>query len=178
VISDLKLQLLVPGETAAAGKWNNGANTAPFGKNGTPNAVTAGAPFTVTANLVDPYWNPVDGSVPQMQQSVQLIQAGVYDPYAVYPSSRVLSAGTVTFTLAFQTAGFGYSPSSWTLTLRDVDPADPYYGTDTSPDIVVNPGTAKQYLVVLPGETWVPDRRRGLPGQRLSLRRLLQCGEP
>src|SRR5207247_5355844 len=46
-----KIQLLVPGETAAPGSTN--------GKTGTPNAQTAGAAFNVTVNAVDTYWNVV-----------------------------------------------------------------------------------------------------------------------
>src|SRR5438445_2228735 len=44
-----KLQLLAPGETAAAGS--------PTGKIGTPTAETAAAAFTVTVNAVDANWN-------------------------------------------------------------------------------------------------------------------------
>src|SRR5439155_21266217 len=45
----VKLQLLVPGETAAAG-------TA-AGKTGTPTAQSAGVAFNVTVNAVDTNWN-------------------------------------------------------------------------------------------------------------------------
>src|SRR5262249_25760276 len=47
-----KLQLLVPGETAAPGT--------PTGKTGTPNPQAAGTPFNVTVNAVDSNWNLVD----------------------------------------------------------------------------------------------------------------------
>src|SRR5205085_5322284 len=49
VNSTTKMQILVPGETAAP-------NT-PTGKTGTPVTIAAGIPFTITANAVDPSWN-------------------------------------------------------------------------------------------------------------------------
>src|SRR5207249_872981 len=45
----VKLQLLVPGETAAPGTAT--------GKNGTPNTQTAGTGYSVTVNAVDTDWN-------------------------------------------------------------------------------------------------------------------------
>ena len=47
-----KLQLLMPGETAAAGTTT--------GKTGTPSAQTAGTAFNVTVNAVDANWNVVN----------------------------------------------------------------------------------------------------------------------
>ena len=44
-----RLQVLMPGETAAPGTTT--------GKTGTPNAQTAGASYTVTVNAVDANWN-------------------------------------------------------------------------------------------------------------------------
>src|SRR5439155_12923639 len=49
-----KLQLLVPGETAAPGTAT--------GKTGTPSAQTAGTAFTVTVNAVDANWNLVSST--------------------------------------------------------------------------------------------------------------------
>src|SRR5206468_10660809 len=48
----VKLQLLVPGETAAPGTTT--------GKTGTPTARTSGAAFNVTVNAVDANWNVVN----------------------------------------------------------------------------------------------------------------------
>src|SRR5206468_7429479 len=45
----VKLQLLVPGETAAPGTTT--------GKTGTPTARTAGTGYSITVNAVDPLWN-------------------------------------------------------------------------------------------------------------------------
>jgi hypothetical protein len=50
-----KLQILVPGETAAPGT--------PTGKTGTPTAQTAGSAFTVTVNAVDTNWNVVAAAI-------------------------------------------------------------------------------------------------------------------
>src|SRR5207247_5283605 len=47
-----KLQLLMPGETAAPGSAS--------GKTGTPTAYTAGTPSNVTVNAVDNFWNTVN----------------------------------------------------------------------------------------------------------------------
>ena len=49
-----KLQLLMPGETAAPGTAS--------GKTGSPSAQTAGSAFTVTVNAVDANWNPVNST--------------------------------------------------------------------------------------------------------------------
>src|SRR5260370_38991679 len=49
--SFVKLQLLTPGETAAAGTST--------GKTGTPTAQTAGTALNVTVNAVDANWNVV-----------------------------------------------------------------------------------------------------------------------
>ena len=49
-----RLQLLVPGETAAPGT--------PSGKTGTPSAQAAGSAFSVTVNAVDTNWNVVSAS--------------------------------------------------------------------------------------------------------------------
>ncbi|PKN01408.1 MAG: hypothetical protein CVU77_05585, partial [Elusimicrobia bacterium HGW-Elusimicrobia-1] len=163
VLSELRLQLIVPGETAAEGKWNNGVNAAPYGKIGAPTARTAGTSFNVIANLVDRYWNRVDSGVDM--QWVGLEKIGDYDQYAVYPSSRPLVGGTTTFPVEFRTSGFGSSPSSWTLTLRDVDQTTPDFSDDTSPRITVNPGTAKKYLIITPGETWAPGKTSGKAGK-------------
>src|SRR5204862_2065706 len=46
-----KLQLLVPGETAAPGSAS--------GKTGTPTSSTAATAFNITANAVDNFWNVV-----------------------------------------------------------------------------------------------------------------------
>ena len=46
-----KLQILLPGETAAPGTAS--------GKTGAPSAQTAGGAFNVTVNAVDANWNPV-----------------------------------------------------------------------------------------------------------------------
>ena len=124
-VTDLKLQLLVPGEQVQEGKWDNGVNPSPFGKTQAAPEVTAGSPFMVTANLVDKYWNKVDQGV--TMQWVELMKVNDYDQYSIYPSSKQLVNGTTTFSVELRTSGFDTDPSSWTITLRDVDPTAPSF---------------------------------------------------
>ena len=55
--STVGLQTLIQGESNAGGKL-----TAPAGKNTLPLNFTAGAPFNVTVNAVDQYWNVTPSS--------------------------------------------------------------------------------------------------------------------
>src|SRR5207249_2744654 len=84
-----KLQLLVPGETAAPGTGS--------GKTGAPAALTAGNPFTVTVNAVDGNWNLVNS----VADTVGITSS---DGSAVLPSNAALSAGTQTFSATLKTA--------------------------------------------------------------------------
>src|SRR5207245_5643831 len=77
-----KLQLLVPGETAAPGSA--------AGKTGTPSTETAGAPFNVTVNAVDANWNVVSTN--------DTVAISTTDTNAVLPANAALVAGTRTFT--------------------------------------------------------------------------------
>src|SRR3989441_1314764 len=73
-----KLQLLVPGETAAPG-------TA-AGKNGTPNAQTSGVGYSVTVNAVDANWNLVNTN--------DTVAITGTDPNDILPSNAALVSGT------------------------------------------------------------------------------------
>lgn len=101
-----RLQLLVPGETAAPG-------TA-AGKAGVPAAQTAGTAFSVTVNAVDAYWNVVP-SADGTHYSVQLASS---DANADLPGEANLNNGTKIFsgTVMLKTAGV-----ATTLTVSDVD---------------------------------------------------------
>ncbi len=88
-LAELKLQLVVPGETAVEGKWNNGVNPVPYGKSGLPSVETAGVNFTVTVNMVDKFWNVINSGV--AMQYVQLMNVNKCDPFAVYPGSTSLT---------------------------------------------------------------------------------------
>src|SRR5439155_1631715 len=69
-----KLQLLVPGETAAPGSAT--------GKTGTPTSETAGTAFTVTINAVDAFWNLVN-------TAADTVGITASDAYATLPAGRL-----------------------------------------------------------------------------------------
>jgi hypothetical protein len=75
-----KLQLLVPGETAAPGTVT--------GKTGTPVAQGAGLPFNVTVRSVDADWN--------LASSIHTVGLASSDASATLPANGALSAGTRT----------------------------------------------------------------------------------
>src|SRR5439155_6650203 len=78
----VKLQLLVPGETAAPGSAT--------GKTGAPAAQTAGAAFNVTVNAVDATWNLVN----TITHNAGITSS---DSSATLPPSAALASGTKTF---------------------------------------------------------------------------------
>jgi hypothetical protein len=84
-----KLQLLVPGETAAPG------STA--GKTGTPNAESATSAFTVTVNGVDANWNIVNTN-----DTIRILSS---DTSGVLPANAPLIAGARTFSVTLVTLG-------------------------------------------------------------------------
>jgi hypothetical protein len=112
-----KLQILVPGETAAPGTVS--------GKTGTPSARVAGTSFTVRVNAVDANWNVVPGAT-------DMIHLASTDPAAVIPIDAALVNGTRTFTVALRTTG------TWTITASDA--TNGAITPDTSPGILVNVG--------------------------------------
>src|SRR5439155_820108 len=111
----VKLQLLVPGETAAPGTVS--------GKAGTPSTETAGTAFNVTVNAVDANWN--------VATSTRTIVITSSDPNASLPSNAALVGGTKNFNVTFRTAG------SWTVTATDTPLL---LGSSTSPSITVTAG--------------------------------------
>ena len=84
-----KLQLLMPGETAAPGTLT--------GKTGTPSTQLTAAPLTVTVNSVDAYWNVVS--------STSNISITSSDGSATLPANAALVAGTKTYSVTFNTVG-------------------------------------------------------------------------
>src|SRR4029077_1755481 len=84
-----KLQILLPGETAAPGT--------PSGKTGTPTAEAAGSAFTATVNAVDANWNPVSAT-----DTVAITSS---DSNATLPANAALVAGTKTFSITPRTTG-------------------------------------------------------------------------
>ena len=93
-----KLQVLVPGETAAPGTAS--------GKTGTPSTEGVGTPFTVVVNAVDANWNVVS--------STHTVGITSSDPAATLPSRAALVAGTKTFSVTLNTVG------SRTVTATDI----------------------------------------------------------
>jgi len=83
------LQALVPGETADPGSLT--------GKTGSPDPQVVNSPVTVTVSAVDAYWNVVPAT-----DTVGITSS---DALATLPANAPLSAGTVSFTVYFQTGG-------------------------------------------------------------------------
>jgi len=84
-----KLQLLMPGETAAPGT--------PSGKTGTPTAQLAGGSFSLTVNAVDGYWNLISTN--------DTVKISSSDPSASLPANAALVGGTKTFAVTLRMAG-------------------------------------------------------------------------
>lgn len=85
-----RLQVLLPGETAAPGT--------PSGKSGTPRAQVAGLPFTVTVRACDDTW----ATVTTVTHVVKLLAS---DASATLPANSSLSSGLGTFQVTFNAAG-------------------------------------------------------------------------
>src|SRR5439155_883648 len=111
-----KLQLLVPGETAAPGTVT--------GKTGTPSAQFAGTDVSVTVNAVDALWNPVSSVT-------DLVGITSSDTTATLPMNTALASGTQSMTVLFNTNG------SFTITATDL--GDGSKTASTSPAIAVSP---------------------------------------
>jgi hypothetical protein len=137
----VKLQLLVPGETAAPG------TTA--GKTGTPNAQTAGTAFNITINAVDANWNLIN-------TVTHTVGISSTDTNATFPATTNLAAGTRVVSVTFKTAG------SQTLTASDI--TDGTKTPNTSPAITVNPGALVKLQLLLPGEIAAPGSATGKTG--------------
>src|SRR5204863_3458634 len=116
-----KLQLLVPGETAAPGTAS--------GKTGTPSPQAAGTPFNVTVNAVDANWNLVD----TIADTVGLTSS---DSNATLPANAALASGAKTFSVTLNTVG------SQTLTTSDL--TDGSKTANSSPTITVGGGTPRK----------------------------------
>jgi len=111
-----KLQVLMPGETAAPGTAT--------GKTGTPTAQKVGVPFDITVNAVDSNWNLVD----YVTDTVSITSS---DTSATLPIDAALVAGAQTFSVTFGTAG------SFTVTATDATDTAKAAGTGSA--TTVNP---------------------------------------
>ena len=100
-----RLQVLLPGESAAPGTIT--------GKTGTPNAQTVGIPFAVTVRACDDSWNTVT-------TITNIIQLSSSDESATLPSPQALVNGQVSLWVTFNAAG------SFTVSAEDqTDPTIP-----------------------------------------------------
>ncbi len=85
-----RLQVLLPGETAAPGTVS--------GKTGTPQAQTAGVPFSLTVRACDDAWN----TVASVTDAVQILSS---DASATLPAVAQLQSGTWQFTVTLNAGG-------------------------------------------------------------------------
>jgi hypothetical protein len=85
-----RLQVLLPGETAAPGT--------PTGKTGTARAQTVGVPFTATIRACDDTW----ATVPSITHTVQTLSS---DASATLPAPVQLANGTAQVTVTFNASG-------------------------------------------------------------------------
>ncbi|UCF04097.1 MAG: hypothetical protein JSV33_09075 [bacterium] len=100
-----RLQVLLPGETAAPGT--------PTGKTGAPEAQTAGVPFTVTVRACDGSWNTVTSIT-------HIVSLNSTDESATLPGNTQLTGGEVELTVTFNAGG------SFTVSAHDeTDPTIP-----------------------------------------------------
>src|SRR5207244_9498171 len=95
-----KLQLLLPGESAAPGTSS--------GKTGTPTAQTAGTGLTngVLVNAVDGNWNVVSSATPNVTITSSDGNAAIADDNGAAAGNMTLAAGTASLSsFTFKTAG-------------------------------------------------------------------------
>jgi len=85
-----RLQVLLPGETAAPGT--------PSGKTGVPQAQTVGIPFGVVVRACDSQWNLVSTA----NDAIQVLAS---DASATLPAPAQLQGGTATFSVVFNAGG-------------------------------------------------------------------------
>ena len=121
-----KLQVLMPGETAAPGTTT--------GKTGAPTTQTAGTSFNVTMNAVDANWNMVSNT-----HTVAITSS---DGNAILPSNAALVGGTKAFAVTFRTS----SVSGWIVTASDVT-GSPTLTANTGTATPVNPNTLDHFAI-------------------------------
>ncbi|MFC2091297.1 hypothetical protein ACFLTD_00810, partial [Elusimicrobiota bacterium] len=135
-----RLQIVMPGESAAAGTVN--------GKTGSPTPQSAGSQFTVTVNVCDTKWNINTSTTVWAEITTS-------DIYAVEPSSEALAGGTFPFLLTMTVAG------TQTVTANCLD--NPGLLQDQQNfEVLYGSGTKLQVLV--PGESRKPGPGSGKQG--------------
>ena len=135
--SPVKLQILVPGETAVAGS--------PTGKSSVGiSTQAAGISFPVTVNAVDLNWNVVPAG--------SQIGLTTNDPYAPAIPYQNLFNGTTTFQVIFAEANLG--SAGWTITASTV--AGAALTPSQSAPVPVSAGPATRLQILLPNQVGVP----------------------
>jgi hypothetical protein len=86
-----RLQVILPGETAAPGTES--------GKTGSPHTQTVGVPFTITVRACDDDWNTVE-------TVTNIVEINSSDESATLPSPSSLYAGELHVTVTFNAAGY------------------------------------------------------------------------
>jgi hypothetical protein len=143
--SYVKLQIILPGETARPGTSD--------GKDGTPGNETAGTPFPITVRAVDPYWNVVSGIGDRIAFTST-------DPFAGLPAETTLVSGQLVF------QGRLYESGTQTITVRDVD--NSAILSNTSGDVTIVSGAFSRVLVLAPGEEPAPGTVSGRTGAAID----------
>ncbi|MFC4230356.1 beta strand repeat-containing protein [Parasediminibacterium paludis] len=127
-----KLQILMPGETAAAGTIS--------GKIGNPTIQTRGIPFNVVVNGVDAYWNTVSN----VSDNIAITST---DGSAFLPPNSGLVNGTNMFSVALNMVG--------AVTVTATDMSDGSKTANTSASITVNQiTTATDYFRTKQSGNW------------------------
>jgi Bacterial Ig domain len=135
-----KLQVLIPGESAAPGTAS--------GKTGSATSQTAGTPFSVTVNAADANWNLISTN--------DTVSISSSDTNATLPPNAPLSAGSAIFNVTLKTAG------SRTVTASDVTHVGISAGTSASIPLATTAFAKLQLL--LPGESAAPGSASGKTG--------------
>src|SRR5437667_450436 len=137
-----KLQILLPGETAAPGTAT--------GKTGSPSAQTAGTAIAsgIVVNAVDANWNVVTTATTNVTITSSDSNATIADDNGGTAGNMTLVAGTRTLSsFTFKTSG--------TRTVTATDAAGTLTA-NTSPNVTVNAAAATKLQILLPGEVAAP----------------------
>lgn len=137
----VKLQVLLPGETAAPGT--------PTGKTGTPIPQVAGVPFNVTVNAVDEVWNIIDAATDEINLTST-------DLNAVMPANITLVDGTAQFSVVLVAKG------NHKITANNI--TDGSKTSDVSPNVSLEAGAYARLLVLLPNQNQAPGTPTGIIG--------------
>ncbi len=149
-----RLQILLPGETAAAGTAN--------GKTGSPVAQTAGSTIVggVMVNAVDANWNVVSSATPNVTITSSDANAAIADDNGGTAGNMTLVSGARTLsTFTFKTAG------TRTITASDAAGA---LTASTSANVAVGVGSFAKLQLLVPGQTAAPGTASGLSGTPLT----------